>query len=134
MQPMINPNYFSQYQPYQPNFQNYSQNTNNMTRLVNDFSEIQVNEIPMDGSYKLFAKNDMSEVQARAWNSNGTISIMEYSLKQPCENLSTNNSPQIDLTSQFEPIMAEIKALNEKIDKLTKPTKRKEVVTEDDKC
>lgn len=129
MQPYPTYQAYGNYQmPIQNQFQMQNQNIpTNLTRLVNNFNEIQVNEIPMDGSYKLFAKTDMSEVQARAWNSNGTITTLEYSLKQPLAEQNTDNVAQIDLSSQFEPILAEIKAINEKIDKLNKPNKRKEV-------
>lgn len=131
---MINPNYFNQYNyPYsqmQPVSQPMAQTG---TRYVNNFNEIQVNEIPMDGKYVLFAKNDLSEVQAKAWLPNGTINTIEFALKQPILdtlNDNANNVTTIDLTSQFEPIMAEIKALNDKIDKLVKPARRKEVENE----
>ena len=116
MQPYISPNYFNQFQP--PVFQQPVPQNNN-TRLVNNFNEIQVNEIPMDGSYKLFAKSDMSEVQARAWNNNGTISIMEYSLKKPLEIEKANNVSTTDFKAEIQPILDEIKALNDKIDKIT---------------
>lgn len=138
MQPYVNPNYYSQYQPYQNNYQSLlptqmSVATQSGTRYVNNFNEIQVNEIPMDGKYVLFAKSDLTEVQAKAWLPNGTINTIEYVLKQPISDNSDsnpNNVTQIDLSSQFEPIMAEIKALNEKIDKLGKPATRKKVEDE----
>ena len=137
MQPYVNPNYYSQYNynPYQSMAQNQYQSTpiQSGTRYVNNFNEIQVNEIPMDGKYVLFAKNDLTEVQAKAWLPNGTINTIEYVLKQPISDNSDsnpNNVTQIDLSSQFEPIMAEIKALNEKIDKLGKPATRKKVEDE----
>lgn len=104
------------------------------TRYVNDFNEIQVNEIPMDGTYKLFAKKDMSEVQAKAWMPNGTISTINYVVdnKPMATNLSAdpNTLSQNDLQSLYEPLMAEIKALNDKIDKLT-TQKRKGVEKND---
>lgn len=137
MQPYVNPNYYSQYQPYQNNYQSMVGTQMSLpqsgTRYVNNFNEIQVNEIPMDGKYVLFAKSDLTEVQAKAWLPNGTINTIEYVLKQPISDNSDsnpNNVTQIDLSSQFEPIMAEIKALNEKIDKLGKPATRKKVEDE----
>lgn len=127
MQPYVNPNYFNQY-PMQMIQQPTPQPMQNLgIRQYNNQNEITVNEIPMDGSYKLFAKADMSEVVAKCWTPNGNIQTLEYSLKKPLETEKTDELPQIDLTSQFEPILAEIKALNDKIDKLNKPTRKKEV-------
>lgn len=123
----MNPNYFNQYQ--MPMYQQPN-NNNNQIRLVNNFSEIAVSEIPMDGSYRLFAKSDMTEVQARAWNNNGTINILEYSLKNAPVPQQTENvapEPQKDL---FEPILGEIRALSEKVDKLM-PQSRKKVENND---
>ena len=120
MQPMINPNYFNQYQ-YQPSYQQQG------TRLVNNFNEIQVNEIPMDGTYRLFAKADMSEIQARAWDSNGTIKVLEYSLKNAPIIPNMNNVAQEEQKDPYEPILTEIRTLSEKIDKLSKGNRRKEV-------
>ena len=123
MQPYINPNYLNQYQ--MPMYQQ-----NQGTRFVNNFNEIQINEIPMDGKYALFAKSDMSEIQARAWNSNGTISVLEYSLKQAPKTETTENVPQEDRNAFIEPILAEIRALSERVDKLM-PTSRKKVQEND---
>lgn len=123
MQPYMNPNYLNQYQ--MPMYQQQG------TRFVNSFNEIQVNEIPMDGKYALFAKNDMSEIQARAWNSNGTINILEYSLKQTQQAISTDNVPQEDKKDEYAPILGEIKALSEKIDKLMPQSSRKKVENND---
>ena len=125
----MNPNYFNQYQMpmYQPQNIQSTQPTNPGIRQYNNLNEIAVNEIPMDGSYKLFAKADMSEVVAKCWTPNGNIQTLEYCLKKPAEEEKTENVPQFDLSLQFEPILAEIRALNDKIDKLGRPTKRKEV-------
>ena len=118
MQPYMNPNYFQQPMYQQQNFQpNVIPNSG--TRMVNDFNEIQVNEIPMDGSYKLFAKKDMSEVQARAWLSNGTIGTIQF---KAVPNDDSVNNQETDFNALFEPIMAEIRALSDKVDKLSRPT------------
>ncbi len=69
----------------QQTFQNsipFNNQTANMSgRFVNDFSEIGVNEVPMDGKYALFAKNDLSEIVAKAWNANGQIVNIVF---KPC--------------------------------------------------
>lgn len=42
-------------------------------RLVNDASEITVNEVPTDGSIAMFPKNDGTCIYTKQWNSDGTI-------------------------------------------------------------
>lgn len=62
------------YNPYQMYQQPYAQfiGHNGMSgRYVNDFSEITANDVPMNGQGEVFVKNDLSEVQIRAWNANG---------------------------------------------------------------
>jgi len=65
----INPNYMQQYQP--PGFQ--YQPAGLPGRIVANFSEITIKDIPTDGGWAYFAKADGSEVQARRWNENGAV-------------------------------------------------------------
>ena len=114
---------YQQPQMQMPMYQQTQMNQPCMQSFVADFNQIKASDVPMDGKWVLFGKNDMSEVCAKAWTPQGTISTLEYSLKQPVSDEKVENVPQIDLSSQFVPIMAEIKALNTKIDKLnSKPT------------
>lgn len=85
MQPYINPYLFSN--PYlsgsgnnmQTQAMNYPQAQNSYQqqmlgiagRYVNDFNEITANDVPMNGSPAIFAKNDRSEIQMREWSPNG---------------------------------------------------------------
>lgn len=48
-------------------------------RFVNSASEITPNEISMDGSYSIFPLNDMSKILVKSWNTDGTISTLEFS-------------------------------------------------------
>lgn len=47
-------------------------------RPVNDFGEITANDVPMDGRSAIFPKADMSEIQVRAWSSDGKIVPVTY--------------------------------------------------------
>lgn len=49
-----------------------------MGRVVNDFSEIVANDVPMDGRSAVFPKNDMTEIQVRAWGADGKIQTTSY--------------------------------------------------------
>lgn len=48
-------------------------------RFVSSASEITPNEIPMDGSYSIFPTNDLSKIYVKSWNTDGTITTLEFS-------------------------------------------------------
>lgn len=66
------PNYPIYQQP-RPTFQN---NING--KRVATFDEINLNDIPMDGSVAVFLNGDMSEIQTRCWKSDGTIAKVVF--------------------------------------------------------
>lgn len=47
-------------------------------RVVNSAEEIMPNEVAMDGSVSLFPTRDYSRIYAKAWNSDGTITTIEF--------------------------------------------------------
>lgn len=47
--------------------------------LVNSASEITPSEVPMDGGYAIFPLSDMSKIYVKSWNTDGTISTLEFS-------------------------------------------------------
>ena len=47
-------------------------------RTVNNFSEITANDVPMTGGFAVFPKADLSEIEVRQWNANGTISARSF--------------------------------------------------------
>lgn len=49
-------------------------------RVVNDFSEITVNDVPMTGNAAFFPKADGSEIQVRSWTQDGRIQTDVYRL------------------------------------------------------
>lgn len=61
-----------QYQQAQTPFSNLS------GRTVNNFSEITANDVPMTGGFAVFPKADLSEIEVRQWNANGTISARSF--------------------------------------------------------
>ena len=57
-------------------------------RTVNDFNEITANDVPMNGGFAYFPKNDMSEIQLRRWTPQGTIETISFKpniVEQPKE-------------------------------------------------
>lgn len=80
-------------------------------KIVNDFSELTANDVPMNGSAAFFPKADGSEIQARAWTANGTIQTVIYKPVQPENNADATNIPQMD----FNALNEDVRALREDI-------------------
>ena len=128
MQPYINPNYFN-YSPYSPQAYNLppanvnglnGANTQPQTasRIVNDFNEITVGDIPTNGTPGFFIKADGSEIQSRRWSDDGRILTSRYV---------PETAPQIK-DDPFEKILQRIDALEAA---LTPKSRRKEVAAEE---
>lgn len=138
MQPFVNPAYF-QYQPYQPQMPQMptmpSQSIQNPItgingKWVDNFDLLTANDVPMQG-ISVFPKNDLSEIVCKKWNANGIIETVSYLPQKAVEEDSAIKSSDEMIKSQFEEIRGSIEAINEKIDKLIKPSKaRKEVADE----
>lgn len=126
MQPYVNPNLF-----LSPMYGNYMQNAmqNQMPQMqsqpigisgkyVNDFGEINVSDIPMNGP-AVFAKNDRSEIQIREWNPNGQIVTTSYKAVVETPPV-IEQTPVFNPNDVLEPIITRLNELEEKIDKLPK--------------
>lgn len=99
------------YQPYPQPYQMPYQMANNLPgRVVDDFNNIGANDVSMDGNASVFLKRDLSELQVRKWGSDGRI----YSTTYKPEELKTE-----------ENINDRLLAIEEKLDKLIKPTAKK---------
>lgn len=86
-------------------------------KYVNDFNEITASDIPMNAPV-VFAKNDRSEIQIREWNANGQIVTTSYkAVIEPTKPVTTLETDEL-----LKPIIAKLTDLEEKIDKLQKPT------------
>lgn len=143
MQPFVNPYLFQN--PYFSNIGNgFSQNIQNACnaglsgKYVNDFSEITANDVPMGGQPSVFIKSDRGEIQLREWSPNGQIvSTLYKPYFEPKQDEVSNVSnavqqPLIDVNTEIiEPIFERLTALENKLDKLSKPvTKTAKGVTE----
>lgn len=74
-------------------------------RYAQAFEQINVNEIPMDGNYAVFLKNDLSEIQIKKWNGNGGIDSISF--KPAMEQCKAETTPQ----DNFQVISDRISAL-----------------------
>jgi len=80
-------------------------------KIVNDFSELTANDVPMNGSAAFFPKADGSELQVRSWTANGTIQTVVYRPVQAENNADGTNIPQMD----FNALNEDVRALREDI-------------------
>lgn len=89
-------------------------------KIVNDFSELTANDVPMNGSAAFFPKADGSELQVRSWTANGTIQTVVYKPVQPENTADVTNIPQMDFNALNEDVRAlreDIKGVRDMIEK-----------------
>lgn len=135
-------NYGNYYQPYggiQPQVPNQFVQSGIAGKVVNDFNEIVANDVPMNGSYAFFVKNDMSEIQARAWSADGKIVpivFKPYFAQQP-NNVTAETKQGLfgadsDVTDtfmkRFDDIQARLESIEDIFSKQTAGSRRKKEV------
>lgn len=96
MQPYINPSYFQQAAPIAP--YNYrvpapEQVTGINGKYVMSADQVTPNDVPMDGRFAFFPKQDMSEIYGKCWQSDGTIKTLVF---RPFIDDMTNCMPKED--------------------------------------
>lgn len=113
------PQFAQQNQFMQPQVQQ-NQPQSIVGKIVNDFSELTANDVPMNGSAAFFPKADGSELQVRSWTANGTIQTVVYKPVQPENSAEATNIPQMDFNALNEDVRAlreDIKGVREMIEK-----------------
>ena len=130
-------NYIPQYQTYQQaynpmqNIQRFQQPEQMQQgifgKVVQSQDSIVANDVPMNGSVAFFPKSDLSEIYAKQWSADGTISTMVF---KPVQNDNTNKLSQeteklkFDLSENvtevfekhFDTLFSKIEELEKKID------------------
>jgi len=132
--------YMAQMGQYQQNFQPQVQQVQQQQqgiigKIVNDFSELTANDVPMNGSAAFFPKADGTELQVRSWTPNGTIQTIVYKPVQPENQSEGTNIPQMDFNALNEDvralredILARLDAIEKSVSKPSAKGKRTEVV------
>lgn len=115
----------NQLQQYQQNLQQPIPQPSNQPqgiigRVVNDFSEITANDVPMNGNAAFFPKADGSELQVRSWASNGTIQTVVYKPILEQNQAEQSNIPQMDFNALNEDVRALREEISERFDRLEK--------------
>lgn len=80
-------------------------------KVVEDFSEITANDVPMNGTSAVFPKNDMSEIQIRTWGADGKIQTISYKPILEQNQTEATNISKID----FNALNEDVRALREDI-------------------
>lgn len=149
----MNPYQMPQYQTYQQaynpmqNIQRFQQQQQPeqmqqgiFGKVVQSQDSIVANDVPMNGSVAFFPKSDLSEIYAKQWSADGTISTMVF---KPIQNDSPNKLSQdteklkIGLSDEateifnkhFDTLFSKMEELEKKIDEksLTKANTRTKV-------
>lgn len=107
------PNYYQYQMPQQiqPQYQNeYRQSYplqsvvgNLAGRIVENITEVNANEVPMDGTKAIFVKRDGTKVWTKEWTPNGNIATREYAMITDAEPLKEVNL-QDDIIARLERI------------------------------
>lgn len=108
-----------------------------MARMVDNFEVITANDVPMSGG-ALFVKSDGSMIEYRAWKADGTISKTQYlAQKEDLSNQTvkiSNEEEKLKFEAFNDVLMGiqeDIKTINDKIDKISKPTRAKKEVEDE---
>lgn len=144
-----NPNYYAQYmQPQQPYVNPYVQRMENLQqfqqtlnptpvqnqfpalgKIVESVDIVKVTDIPMDGNMYYFPKADGTEIYSKQFGMDGKTRILTF---KPLLEDNPGNSPSEDIKTHFgafsevlEGIQNDLKALNDKVDRISKPEKAK---------
>ena len=160
MQQFQNPNYMMyqqpQYNPYLQRMENLQQfqqvmqqpvqNNPNLTpglnmlaslvKVVESIDMVKATDIPMDGNMYYFPKADGTEIYGKAWMTNGQTRILTFKpVLDNDPNTLSQNEEKLNLEALeqvLEGIQSDIKTLTEKLDKISKPTRTKKEVVEDE--
>lgn len=107
-QPQIQPQYQQPQYGSSPQYQ--QQNTQSLMpmgisgKIVNDFNEITIKDIPTDCSPAFFIKSDYSEIQSRRWSDTGSVIPVTYKAVDTAENV--QNGPFDQLNKRLDEIEA----------------------------
>lgn len=143
----MNPYQISQTNSYVPQYQSYQQAYNPMQniqrfqqpqqfeqmqqgifgKVVQSQDSIVANDVPMNGAVAFFPKSDLSEIYAKQWSADGTISTMVFKpiqndnpnkLSQDTEKLKIGLSDEATeiFNKHFENLFSKMEELEKKID------------------
>lgn len=90
--------------------------------LVNDISEVQINEVPMDGSYNVFPLRDLSAIYLKFWDNDGQFKTRRYILVNDSQPQNVENPNQ----TQMDEVMSKITSLESMVKKILRKSYKNE--------
>lgn len=90
--------------------------------LVNDISEVQINEVPMDGSYNVFPLRDLSAIYLKFWDNDGQFKTRRYILVDDSQSQNVTNQNQ----TQMDEVMSKITSLESMVKKILRKSYKNE--------
>ena len=162
MQQYQNPNFYGQQQFMQPQFNPYLQRMENLQqfqqaiqqpqiapaqvqtlnqfptlgKMVESIDIVKATDIPIDGNIYYFPKADGTEIYSKTWLPNGQTRILTFKpVSDNDPNTLSQNEEKLNfevLGQVLEGIQSDIKTLTEKLDKISKPTRQRKEVSEDE--
>ncbi len=90
--------------------------------LVNDISEVQINEVPMDGSYNVFPLRDLSAIYLKFWDNDGRFKTRRYVLVDDTQSQNVENQNQ----TQMDEVMSKITSLESMVKKILRKSYKNE--------
>lgn len=98
-------------------------------KVIQTVENITANDVPMDGSVAFFPKNDLSEIYAKKWNSDGTICTVLFKPILNNKSTETVEKPEINSTEKLtKTVMERFDELEKRIDDfMNKSTQKQQV-------
>lgn len=116
-------------QPMSPTQMSGTSQFTPLGKIVESMDIVKVTDIPMDGNMYYFPKADGTEIYAKQFGIDGKTRILTFKpLLDGDPNNSLANEEKLkfdDFNNVLMGIQEDIKTLNEKIDKISKPTRAK---------
>lgn len=147
-QPQFNPymQRMENLQQFQQTLQPQLQNNPNLTpglnmlasigKVVESMDIVKVTDIPMDGNIYYFPKADGTEIYSKQFMPNGQTRILTFKpiLEDDANILSNVEEKSLyeALNSVLVGIQEDVRTLNDKVDKISKPTRAKKEVSDDE--
>ena len=105
-------------------------------KIVESMDIVKVTDIPMDGNVYYFPKADGTEIYSKQFMPNGQTRILAFKpiLEDNPNILSSEQEKSLyeALNNVLVGIQEDVKALNDKVDKISKPARAKKEVSEDE--
>lgn len=131
-----------QQNPYTDRIQQFSPFVNQFQglngKLIDTIESVTASDVPMDGSFAVFPKKDISEVYIKYWQGDGKIATVTFKPVldvQPDKTTQDDNSLRFgDLDDAINRLTLKVDSLYTKIDEVLKPksTKTKKEVNADE--